>query len=783
MDMAREARQSVWDKWMSIRPLSLFVLCFLIGIIIGRAAPEGLFMWLIGSAAALGLLIVFRKRAFAFSLALLLGACWVVPFTVKPLPMDEKSISLTGQVDGEVRLLENGTRVRLKNVELNGEKYAAKVMLYIYCEAPELAYGDTVSATVSVHLPKEAGNPGGFDYAAWMWRQGASLVANVSAKGEVTVEKDTSFSPLRWAQMRRAAISEVIKAIYDDDCEGIALALIVGDKSEIPAEIRENYQKAGVSHLLALSGLHVGALFLLMNWVFCRLRVNKKAAFALTMVLTGLYALLVGAPASILRAALMYAVLCIGRFSGRPNDRLTNVCTALFVLLLIDPLYVTDVGFLLSFTAVGGLALFDAGWVKPIGDEPERYSRLAYRLYPVKKAVRAGLAAQLGTIPVMACAFNQFPVWFLLFNVILIPLMSCVFPLIMVSVAAGYIFMPLGQALAWIAAWFVRLFSWVTGLGAHLPYAMISSADWPVWLCVLYAASALAASPYLSGRAVKIRRIAALVVMVLLIVVGVKLPDVKNWLHSGLTVTFLDVGQGDAAVIHAGRNYYMVDVGKDSTACDYLIDQGIVPEGIFLSHGHSDHAGGLGEIVKSFEPGTLYVPCLWSEDALDPDVKEAWDAAMAAGWTAVYLKTGDEIELSDSVIARVWNPEGETIGDSSDNNENCMVLSVGFGRSEALFTGDLPMNCEWIPLPDCTVLKVGHHGSAGSTGRLLLEQVTPEVAVISVGRNTYGHPTEAVLQKLSASSVYRTDECGAITVVMEENGETRVTTWRVKEDS
>ena len=244
-----------------------------------------------------------------------------------------------------------------------------------------------------------------------------------------------------------------------------------------------------------------------------------------------------------------------------------------------------------------------------------------------------------------------------------------------------------------------------------------------------------------------------------------------------VTITFLDVGQGDAAVIVTDNLCYLADVGDGNAASRWLLDEGLTPQGVFLTHGHADHAGGLKAIVDAFPPSTLYVSCLWDEEAHDDSVDEGWQKALDAGWNVRYLAAGDEVKLSQSALARVWNPSGDA---AADINENCMVLSVQTGLSAALITGDLPMSCERIPLPDCTVLKVAHHGSAGSSSLEFLAEVNPALALISAAqRNSYGLPADALRARLSyiGARTLVTGECGDITVHIAPEGVMTVRTY------
>lgn len=766
------------SRWIERRPLSVFALCFAAGAAIAHAAPLALWItWAIAAAVVAALMTAFRQKALAFSLALLLGALWIDLFLIKPDVTAEQDVLLAGCVDSAVSQGEKSWRVRLDHVTIDGEECPSKVMLYFYSEPPELEYGARLSMRVNTWLPGENADSSGFDYAAWLWRQRVALGASAKSRSEITIEPPSSFSLTGWSLESRARLNAVIERVFPADSAPFAAALITGDKSAMPEEEKENYRRAGVSHLLALSGLHVSALFLCLEFLLRKMRVNRRAAFSVSLGLMAVYTVVVGCPASIVRAAVMYAAARIGAFSGRPRDGLTTLSAALLILLIVNPLYIEDVGFLLSFTAVGGLAVLAPGWLnaprKNDADRPMRVpSRLESALANVAQNLIASMAAQLGTLPVVACQFNQLPVWFLLFNAVLIPAMTLIYPALLFVTLLGCVWTTGGAVLGGVLAWIVRLFNRITALGAILPMAQVNCPDWPAWLILLYAAAAaLAAAPV--TRFYRLRRGLAMAAMAAMAAVAWLLPALPS--GEDVIITFLDVGQGDAAVVETDNLCYLIDVGDGNTAARWLLDQGLTPQGVFLTHGHADHAGGLKAIVDAFPPSTLYVSCLWDEEERDVSVDEGWQRALEEGWSVRYLAAGDEVKLSQSALAHIWNPNDDA---AADINENCMVLSVQTGRSAALITGDLPMSCERIPLPDCTVLKVAHHGAASSTGQIMLAQTTPSVAVISVGRNNYGHPSPKTLERLSGCAVYRTDECGAVTVVMKADGETVVKTAR-----
>ena len=251
---------------------------------------------------------------------------------------------------------------------------------------------------------------------------------------------------------------------------------------------------------------------------------------------------------------------------------------------------------------------------------------------------------------------------------------------------------------------------------------------------------------------------------------------------SGLEVLFLDAGQADAAVVRAEEKYYLVDVGEDSVAADYLHKSGVRPDGIFLSHPHADHAGGLEEIIELCEPSVIYIPCLWYEVEADEGVPELLTAARQAGWRVVTLEAGDTLALSQHVSAAVHQPWP---GMTEDGNGASLVMSISIGESSVLFTGDLPIEDEYAMLPDCDLIKIPHHGAKGSTSSLMLKMTSPSAAVISVGHNSYGHPAPETLARLKEAgvTVYRTDRHGAVSALLGPDGLIEITPINMESES
>lgn len=768
-----------WDpvrKWRKRRPLMLFAACLSAGMAIGYQNAVAWPFWAVGLAASAAFGVWRKRHIFVFSSALLLGALLITASLIKPAVSEQDDIILTGRLASEPTVKEEYTRITLESVCADGQPLPTRVMLYLYgSELPPLEYGMEISVPADTYLPSDRVNPYADSYTAYLWRQGVALCASASAK-ELSITAPSAFSIAGLAIKCRMYLQSAVDSLYSEDISPLISALLLGDRSMLPEELYENFKTAGLAHLLAISGLHISCLAVVLDHILRKMRCPGKLTFALVTLFLFAYAALVGFPASICRAALMYALSAGARLVGRPSDGLTGLSLALIILLLINPLYIADISFILSFSSVAGLmCLTRLLSPKSLSRVPDS---LRKPVYWVVTALSASLSAQLGSLPTIVCVFGYLSTYSLISNLPALPLMTLALPVAMSSVILGILIPPVGQIAAFLVECALRALVSFTGWVAALPGAAIATPVWPTALILLYAGACV-----LCSQVSRIRRGFKQLLLILLPLCAAcafLLP--LTFPSSGLEVLFLDAGQADAALIRAENQYYLMDVGEDSTMADYLADSGVRPTAVFLSHPHSDHVGGLPAIVELCEPATIYIPCLWYDVEADEGVPELLADAEAAGWRIEALEAGDVLALSSNVSAEVFQPFP---GMTDDANGASLCVNVSIGDSSVLFTGDLPIDDEYAFFPDCDILKVAHHGAKGSTSSLFLAMTSPSAAVISVGHNSYGHPTPETIARLEAAgtAIYRTDECGAVSVLLESDGSIEITPMKTATES
>ena len=606
--------------------------------------------------------------------------------------------------------------------------------------------------TVSGRLvaPEGQRTPGGFDQAAWLRSQGGWFVPTPTAV-------------LVAAQVRASAPEGGLRGWFRRGVTAglpareaaLMQAIQLGDRGDIGREefqegyaVRDAFSRAGLAHLMALSGQNVALITGLVVWLLGWLRLRPGWRYGVGAALLVPYLLLlVGASPSITRAVVMgiagLAGLALGR--GKP-DALGIIGLAATVCLLLFPLWLLDVGFQLSFLAV--LALTQTA---RLADRlPARWPRV------LRLALCATVLAELATLPVIASTFGQLPLVGLPANLLAEVIMAALVPLGFLAGLLGPLAAPLNvvngllaDALLWVAQTF--------GRAPVLTWGNISPAG-----MLAYAVCAGAGLLWLWGR---IRPAAALAV----VLPGMTLTALPELLRPARELVFLDVGQGDATLIRLPHLTLLVDAGG-SVGSDYDVGtRTVVPalralgvrkiDVAVATHADTDHIEGFTGVLRALPVGEVWIG---QRKAGDPVLTELLTVADEQGVRVREVRRGDGVQADGVQVSVLWPPGNVW---STEDNENSVALKVQSGAWSTAILGDLPDPTEaHVNAGTVNLLKVAHHGSRYSTDAALLEQARPQDALISVGRNTYGHPHPDVLKRLAAAqvTVWRTDQVGTV---------------------
>jgi competence protein ComEC len=706
-------------------------------------------VWALAMAGGAALIGWARVAAATVALLVAVGALGSLRTLALPVAADDVGRLALPQVarvearlaDQPMRWTAERARLLVEVERVGGQPRSGLLQLTAYGPIPELAQGQRVGVEARLDRPIGFRNPGTFDHAAHLLRHGIAVVGTVRGPQITMLEANEPPWP---ARVRRHALA-TLQAALPQASAALLAGLLLGERAELPPDIDAAFRRAGVSHVLAVSGFNV-ALVGATVWALLALAraPRRVAALGAITVVVG-YAAVTGPQPSVLRATFMAVLVLVAVLLEREAAVLNGLALAALVILAVRPADLQDPGFQLSFAATAGIVL-----------APLPRGRLA-------AAVAVSAAAQLAVLPIGLVHFNQVSVIGVLANLAVVPLAGLATVLGLFAVAAG----AFSAALAsWLlaATWPVLLLlrgavaaaAAVPGAVVHLPA--------PGPLAITCYVAALAAG--LTGwqlRGTHLRRARGLALLAIALATAsalMTLAPVLRGADGRLRLTVLDVGQGDAIVVEGpdGRTVlvdagaggpYRLDAGERVVA-PFLWNRGVLRlAAAVVTHDDADHAGGMGAIRRLFT------------------IREPWDGDAA----------GRPLVLGGAVITPLATAR-------AGRNDAARVLRIDFGLASILLASDVERAGEralvasGAPLA-ATVLKVPHHGSATSTSLELLAAVRPAIALISVGaRNPYRHPDPTVLDRLTTTgaTIHRTDRHGAL--LLETDGRhLSVTRW------
>lgn len=642
---------------------------------------------------------------------------------------------------------------------------------------PEIGSTVWVAGTVSRFLG--ASNPGGFDSRLYY----ASLGIDCALKdGRVLWKSGGSFLG-EWLWQVRNRLSRKLDACLGEKEASVLRNILLGDKETLDKDIKELYQNNGISHILAISGLHISVLGMGIYRLLRRAGCPVSFAAAAGALVILLYALMTGAGVSAYRAAGMFLLRMLAEVLGRTYDMLTAAGVMLALMLLGQPLYLFHSGFLLSFAAIFGIGCLYPVCFDICGKEIRYRRGIEKKFHAVltglKQSAGMGISILLATLPVQLWYYYELPVYATLLNLLVLPLMpfllglgilAAVFPSAAVSSLAG-------TGIHGILWWFEKLCTAAEKLPGHTWNPGRPSA-WQIFLYLAILAAVLLAGKRLSGS-----------LKALLVLGGIGILAFR--LHTGLSVTVLDVDQGECICIRIGGSAYLVDggsTGRQNTGeydiLPFLKYYGITHvQSVFITHTDKDHYNGILELLeKDVSIGKIVLPA--TKRAAEGQDANREEILKAAGLQKVPVHTMSRGTVWQESGVRFYclHPAADFSGQSS--NEESLALYLSYEGFSMLLTGDiegkgeerLTQELERAGIHTLTVLKTAHHGSRYSTSEAFLKNLSCSVAVISCGKdNSYGHPHEELLDRLkhAGTAVYSTPRSGAITIRV-KNGRVRI---------
>lgn len=656
--------------------------------------------------------------------------------------------------------------------------------------AQTLQRGNRIGMTVVLQQPPQARNPGAFDYRTYLYRQHVHWTAKVDTLEDVE-RLSSGFHWLRPLDSLRNFLSKRIAAIYDEPVAGLVRGMILGERQAVDPLVERQFATLGLLHLLAISGLHVGIVVALCYGGLKWFGMTRERAALCALLFLPVYALLTGAGTPVVRAAIVGGLVLLTVVWRQWKDSLHFLALAGAAMLLWNPYWLFEAGFQLSFAITVAIVV----------GVPVLSERLAFGPLVLRQTLATTLIAQLCSFPLIIYYFNEFSLLSGLANAIVVPVVSVVvIPLAFLTVLMAAVAVPLASLLAQFNALVVtgvlaladQFAAWE---GFHLVWATP-----PLWWIGVYFVALYALYVYgLQRPLVLARWRRAFASFAFLLVVWLAYNPLP-WGDRPLTVTFLDVGQGDAVVVETPQRQTIVydagpkalfgtggwrerrnpfDVGKQ-VVIPYLRHRGIrTIDYLVMSHGDADHIGGMQAIVEAVpvrhfvrgpdtsEPSTVETQLMQALEAKNVPV---YRAASGVGW-----------ELERGLYWQFVQADPQVLR-TDERNAQSVIVRLAFAGRSFLLTGDADVEAEEAMLdawnvPPVDVLKAGHHGSKTSTGETLVQKLRPRIAILSAGiNNRYNHPHPDVVARLQQAGVamFRTDWQGGIVCRVARSGELEI---------
>ena len=719
----------------------------------------------------------------------------------------EENILVEGMIISNEEEREYKNRYKLKVLTMNSSEKYHSTQIYIEVKKDvQFEYGDKVRLQGEFRKGSEQRNTGGFNYQLYL--------KSIHIYGTLKVENYQKISSdnINWVQKSintiKLVIAENIEKTLEKEEAQIVKGLILGDTTALEEELKEKFQIANISHVLAVSGMHIIYIVIGIEVVFKKWLGKRKAKY---VVIFGVifYMSITGFTSSIVRAGIMGMMNIFAFLVYRKNDIWTSIAISLGIILLQNPYAITGVGLQLSYLGTIGIILFNKNikqyldnikWVRD-NIRIKRSKRISNIVEKLKDMISVTLSAQLMILPIMLYHFNMIGIYFVITNILVSMMIGPIMFLSIIFVFCSFIHLHISQFIAIFLSFGIKGLIQISNL-SNLPFSKIYVLTPSILFIFIYYIVILVGnriymiytSKYINSTEGRVKNLIALMkyrlyekkkktkkiyqkilqernikafikqtykgIFLIIFLIGIyQFP--KN-----LEIHFLDVGQGDSCFIitpnhktilidGGGSTSSTFDVGKD-TLIPYLLDKGYTQlDYVFISHFDQDHVGGILSLLEELKVGQIFI----SKQGKTSDNYETFLEIVAQKNLKVReVKMGDKITIGDVTFHILWPTENQI--EENMLNNNAMVMKLQYKSFSMLFTGDIEEVAEKKILSvysdnldslKATVLKVAHHGSKSSSTEKFLKAVNSKVAIIGVGENNmFGHPSNVVLERLQS---------------------------------
>ena len=676
---------------------------------------------------------------------------------------------------------------------LQGKYKNTKLILKVKKDKIDIKLGDIIDVSGEFEEPSVRRNYNGFDYKQYLKTKKIYGTIKVDFNKIKIVKKNQIDTITLLADKVKSYITYASDQMFPKEISGLFVGILIGDKENITEEIEEDFKNSSLSHMLAVSGTHVSYIILGLSFLLSNFGKRYTNIFSILFLIFFMY--LTNFTASVVRACIMGVILLGSKILYRKSDIYVSMALSLLIILIENPFKILDVGLILSYAGTLGIVVLYRIWSNEVKTKNKIIKYIINTLLIT-------CSAQIFVFPIIAVYFNNVSITFFISNLLATPVLAIIIIFGFFNIIVFFISNELGMIISIFLEMNIEILIFISHSCSNIPYANLLVITPKIIFVILYYLIILLYIitkkiygikeewQYLSALEKKEiiilkkiiknkRKYIIKIISLILIIAFVNIIIINT--NKETKIYFIDVGQGDSTlIITENKKNILIDGGGNVTnknydigeniLLPYLLDRGITKiDYLFVSHFDFDHVGGLYEIIDKLNVDNIIIP---KNKNISEEEKEFTKKAKEKHIKIYRLCQNDKIYIDKNTKIDILSPLNEEIEENYINN-NCLVFKFTYNNFSMLFTGDIEEIAEKEILKNVSknilksdILKIPHHGSKTSSTDKFLECVNPKIALIGVGKNNFGHPSEEVIERLKSKNikVYRTDLNGEIEI-------------------
>lgn len=680
--------------------------------------------------------------------------------------------------------------LKVEKINENKSYKNTNLQLNVKKEEKLLSYGDKIIIKGNFEEANTARNEGGFDYKQYLKSKNVYGIISVDKKDIKLIKKNNVGVIDLLANKVSNSMKIKIEQNLSNETSKLLSGILIGNKNNLQKEIQEDFRNSSLSHVLAISGMHVSYIMLGITFVINKMKFNKRVSKIITIFILLFFIILTGKTASVTRACFMSSYIILASLFHKKAHVLASISISLLIILIINPYLILDIGLQLSYGGTIGIVLIYPILKKLKKKKEDKSSKFKKIIHKIKDKILdiilITISANLVIFPIVLFHYNTISFTFIISNLLISPIIGIIIILGFISVFASYIISPISKVMFLILQTFLNLLIKIAHFCAELPFSKVYFPTPKIYVIIIYYVF-LIFIILARNKIIVVKKINKKIIIIFVIIIII-LNLILNFIPKTFTIYFIDVGQGDSMLISTpkgkkilidgggSRDEESFNIGKQ-TLIPYLLNKGITKlDYILISHFDSDHVGGILSVLEELKVEKVII----CEQEENENYRRFKEIVKNKKIKVYVVKKGDNVKIEENILLNILWPKDEKIKENAINN-NSIVAKLNYKNFSILLTGDIEKIAENEILKEyensnilnANILKVAHHGSKSSSINEFLEKVKPQIALIGVGeKNTFGHPNEGVLKRLENinTKIYRTDKKGEITIKINRKG-------------